>query len=125
MQLSKSYEEKSSNVESLNIELLETKSKLATIEHNLKEKEERLASNDKGNSALYHLIIITIKVHNISKTVIHWLNSKLNNCEITAKSSSNNCGVLSETTNINKNMNPPSKSGEKFSTSTPATIESV
>jgi hypothetical protein len=54
--------------------------------------------------------------------VIHWLNSKLNNCEIVAKSSSN-CGVLSETTNVTKNANV--KSVEKFSTSTPATAETV
>jgi len=54
--------------------------------------------------------------------VIHWLNSKLNNCEIVAKSSSN-CGVLSETTDVTKNANV--KSVEKFSTSTPATAETV
>jgi len=54
--------------------------------------------------------------------VIHWLNSKLNNCEIVAKSS-NNCGVLSETTNVTKNANV--KSVEKFSTSTPANAETV
>jgi len=54
--------------------------------------------------------------------VIHWLNSKLNNCEIVAKSSSN-CGVLSETTDVTKNANV--KSVEKFSTSTPATGETV
>lgn len=50
--------------------------------------------------------------------VIQWLNTKLNNCEITAKSSSN-LGVLSETTDITKNMNT-NKSVGKFSTSTPA-----
>lgn len=97
--LSKSLEEKSSSIENLNIQLLETKNRLTIVEQNLKEKEERLASNDK---------------------VIHWLNSKLNNCEIVAKSSSN-CGILSETTNVTKNANV--KSVEKFSTSTPATAE--
>ncbi|XP_060880104.1 spindle assembly abnormal protein 6 homolog isoform X1 [Metopolophium dirhodum] len=97
--LSKSLEEKTSNIENLNIQLLETKSRLTVVEQNLKEKEERLASNDK---------------------VIHWLNSKLNNCEIVAKSSSN-CGVLSETTDVTKNVNV--KNVEKFSTSTPATGE--
>ncbi|XP_026809256.1 spindle assembly abnormal protein 6 homolog isoform X1 [Rhopalosiphum maidis] len=97
--LSKSLEEKTSSIENLNIQLLETKNRLTVVEQNLKEKEERLASNDK---------------------VIHWLNSKLNNCEIVAKSSSN-CGVLSETTNVTKNANV--KSMEKFSTSTPATTE--
>lgn len=97
--LSKSLEEKTSSIENLNIQLLETKSRLSVVEQNLKEKEERLASNDK---------------------VIHWLNSKLNNCEIVAKSSSN-CGVLSETTDATRNVNV--KSTEKFSTSTPATAE--
>jgi len=48
--LSKSLEEKTSSIEHLNIQLLETKSRLTVIEQNLKEKEERLASNDKGNS---------------------------------------------------------------------------
>jgi len=48
--LSKSLEEKTSNIENLNIQLLETKSRLTVVEQNLKEKEERLASNDKGNS---------------------------------------------------------------------------
>lgn len=47
--LSKSLEEKTSSIETLNIQLLETKSRLTVVEHNLKEKEERLASNDKGN----------------------------------------------------------------------------
>jgi len=97
--LSKSLEEKTSSIENLNIQLLETKNRLTVVEQNLREKEERLASNDK---------------------VIHWLNSKLNNCEIVAKSSSN-CGVLSETTDVTKNTNV--KSVEKFSTSTPATAE--
>ncbi|KAL4149113.1 hypothetical protein QTP88_003127 [Uroleucon formosanum] len=97
--LSKSLEEKTASIENLNIQLLETKNRLTVVEQNLKEKEERLASNDK---------------------VIHWLNSKLNNCEIVAKSSSN-CGVLSETTDVTKNVNV--KSVEKFSTSTPATGE--
>lgn len=50
MHLSKLYEENSSKVESLNIQLLETKNKLSAVEQNLKEKEERLASNDKGNT---------------------------------------------------------------------------
>lgn len=56
--------------------------------------------------------------------VIHWLNSKLNNCEITAKSSSNSGGVLSEVIDVTKNVNV-NKSDGKFSTSTPATNESV
>lgn len=47
--LSKSLEEKSSSIENLNIQLLETKNRLTIVEQNLKEKEERLASNDKGN----------------------------------------------------------------------------
>lgn len=47
--LSKSLEEKSSSIENLNIQLLETKNKLTIVEQSLKEKEERLASNDKGN----------------------------------------------------------------------------
>lgn len=55
--------------------------------------------------------------------VIHWLNSKLNNCEIKAKSSSN-CGVLSDMTDVAKNVNA-NKTMAKFSTSTPATAESV
>lgn len=46
--LSKSLEEKTSCIENLNIQLLETKSRLTVVEQNLKEKEERLASNDKG-----------------------------------------------------------------------------
>ncbi|VVC28737.1 Spindle assembly abnormal protein 6, N-terminal [Cinara cedri] len=100
MQLSKALNEKTSNVESLNIQFLETKNRLTAVEHSLKEKEDRLASNDK---------------------VIHWLNSKLNNCEITAKSSSN-FGVLSETTNVTKNTNAYKNIG-KFSTSTPASAE--
>lgn len=50
--LSKSLEEKSLNIENLNIELLETKNRLKNLEQNLKEKEERLASNDKGNFIL-------------------------------------------------------------------------
>lgn len=54
--------------------------------------------------------------------VIHWLNSKLNNCEIVAKLSTN-CGALSETTDVTKNVNV--RSSEKFSTSTPATTETV
>jgi len=53
--------------------------------------------------------------------VIEWLHTKLNNCEITAKSSSN-CGVQSEVTDTTKNAN---KIGGKFSTSTPASVESV
>lgn len=53
--LSKCLEEKTSSVENLNIQLLETKSRLTVVEQNLKEKEERLASNDKGN---YFFIII-------------------------------------------------------------------
>jgi len=48
-QLSKSLEEKISSMASINIELLETKNQLLSVEKNLKEKEERLASNDKGN----------------------------------------------------------------------------
>ncbi|XP_025414780.1 spindle assembly abnormal protein 6 homolog [Sipha flava] len=98
--LSKLLEEKTTYIESQNIQLLETKNRLTTVEQSLKEKEERLTSNDK---------------------VIHWLNSKLNNCEIAAKSSSN-CGVLSETTDVTKNVNI-NKSVAKFSTSTPATAE--
>lgn len=47
--LLKSLEEKSSSIENLNIQLLETKNRLTIVEQNLKEKEERLASNDKGN----------------------------------------------------------------------------
>lgn len=53
--LSKSLEEKTSNIESLNIQLLETKSRLTVVEQNLKEKEERLASNDKGNCVFYDI----------------------------------------------------------------------
>lgn len=49
-QLSKSLEEKISSIESMHIQLLETKNRLVSVEHSLKEKEERLASNDKGNS---------------------------------------------------------------------------
>lgn len=51
------------------------------------------------------------------------MNSKLNNCEITAKSSSN-CGMLSETTDVTKNVNI-NKNIAKFSASTPATNETV
>lgn len=54
--------------------------------------------------------------------VIEWLHTKLNNCEIIAKSSSN-C-VLSEETDLAKNANA-NKNGGKFSTSTPASLESV
>lgn len=54
--------------------------------------------------------------------VIYWLNTKLNNCEISAKSSSN-CGVLSEIPDVTKNVNV--NTGGKFSTSTPATTETV
>lgn len=50
--LLKSLEEKTSSYESLNIQLLETRNRLITVEQNLKEKEERLASNDKGKTAL-------------------------------------------------------------------------
>jgi len=53
--LTKSLEEKTSSIENLNIQLLETKSRLTVVEQTLKEKEERLASNDKGN---YFFIII-------------------------------------------------------------------
>lgn len=52
--LSKSLEEKTSIIENLNIQLLETKSRLTVVEQNLKEKEERLASNDKGNYFFYY-----------------------------------------------------------------------
>lgn len=48
-QLSKSLEEKISNYDSLNVQFLETKNRLTSIEQNLKEKEDRLANNDKGN----------------------------------------------------------------------------
>lgn len=48
-QLSKSLEEKISSITSMNVQLLETKNRLASVEQSLKEKEERLASNDKGN----------------------------------------------------------------------------
>jgi len=54
--LSKSLEEKTSCIENLNIQLLETKSRLTVVEQNLKEKEERLASNDKGKSIFYAFI---------------------------------------------------------------------
>lgn len=54
-QLSKSLEEKISSMASINIELLETKNQLLSVEKNLKEKEERLASNDKGNFLWYKL----------------------------------------------------------------------
>lgn len=49
--MSKSLEEKTSSNECLNIQLLETKNRLSAVEQSLKEKEERLASNDKGNIA--------------------------------------------------------------------------
>ncbi|XP_050537193.1 spindle assembly abnormal protein 6 homolog isoform X3 [Daktulosphaira vitifoliae] len=96
--LTKSFEEKNLKIESLTSELTEVKNRLATVEQNLKEKEERIASNDK---------------------VIHWLNSKLNNCEITAKPLSS----ISETNNITKSNITATKSLGKFSTSTPATTE--
>jgi len=51
--LSKSLEEKSSSIENLNIQLMETKNRLTIVEQSLKEKEERLASNDKGNFFFY------------------------------------------------------------------------
>lgn len=51
--LSKSLEEKTSCIENLNIQLLETKSRFTVVEQNLKEKEERLASNDKGKFVFY------------------------------------------------------------------------
>jgi len=54
--LSKSLEEKISSIEKLNVQLLETKSQLTITEQNLKEKEERLASNDKGNSVFFFII---------------------------------------------------------------------
>lgn len=50
--LSKLLEEKTTCLESQNIQLLETKNRLTTVEQSLKEKEERLTSNDKGNSVL-------------------------------------------------------------------------
>jgi len=53
--LSKYLEEKTSSFENLNIQLLETKNRLTVVEQNLKEKEERLASNDKGNFAFYNI----------------------------------------------------------------------
>lgn len=48
-QLSKSLEEKISSYDNLNVQFLETKNRLTSIEQNLKEKEDRLANNDKGN----------------------------------------------------------------------------
>lgn len=48
-QLSKSLEEKISSYDSLNTDFLATKNRLTVVEQNLKEKEERLANNDKGN----------------------------------------------------------------------------
>lgn len=53
--LFKSLEEKTSCYESLNIQLLETRNRLIAVEQNLKEKEERLASNDKGKTALKNI----------------------------------------------------------------------
>lgn len=50
--LLKSLEEKTSCYESLNIQLLDTKNRLTAVEQSLKEKEERLASNDKGKTTL-------------------------------------------------------------------------
>ncbi|XP_050428961.1 spindle assembly abnormal protein 6 homolog [Adelges cooleyi] len=97
-QLSKILEEKLSKIDSLTTELVETKNRLTTVEQNLKEKEERITSNDK---------------------VIHWLNSKLNNCEITAKPSNS----ALETINVTKNNVNAIKSIGKFSTSTPATTD--
>lgn len=55
MHLFKSLEEKNSNYESLNIQLLETRNRLVAVEQSLKEKEERLASNDKGITALKNI----------------------------------------------------------------------
>jgi len=49
IQLSKLLEEKTLNYDSLNIQFLENKNRLTVVEQSLKEKEERLASNDKGN----------------------------------------------------------------------------
>lgn len=46
---SKSLQDKTSEIQSLNVQLLETKNQLTTVEQSLKEKEDRLASNDKGN----------------------------------------------------------------------------
>lgn len=48
-QLSKSLEEKISSYDNLNTDFLATKNRLTVVEQNLKEKEERLANNDKGN----------------------------------------------------------------------------
>lgn len=48
-QLSKSLEEKMSSYDSLNTDFLATKNRLTVVEQNLKEKEERLANNDKGS----------------------------------------------------------------------------
>lgn len=53
MQLSKALDEKTSSFENLNIQFLETKTRLIAIEQSLKEKEDRLANNDKGNFVLY------------------------------------------------------------------------
>lgn len=58
--LLKSLEEKTSSYESLNIQLLETKNRLIAVEQNLKEKEERLASNDKGKTALKNTFIFIL-----------------------------------------------------------------
>lgn len=51
--LSKLLEEKTTCIESQNTQLLETKNRLTTVEQSLKEKEDRLTSNDKGSSVLY------------------------------------------------------------------------
>lgn len=70
----------------------------------------------------YNLIL---KTYFYDVLVIDWLHTKLNNCEIIAKSSSNCAGVLSEEiTDATKNANC-NKTGGKFSTSTPASAESV
>lgn len=57
LQLSKALDEKTSSIESLNIQYLETKNRLTVVEQNLKEKEDRLASNDKGNSVFSPIIV--------------------------------------------------------------------
>lgn len=63
LQLSKSLEEKISSIESMHIQLLETKNRLVSVEHSLKEKEERLASNDKGNCVFKcYKLLFTVKL---------------------------------------------------------------
>lgn len=68
--LSKSLEEKTSSYNSLNLQLLETKNRLTAVEQSLKEKEERLASNDKGNFIKNYKLNNTFYLTSINFTML-------------------------------------------------------